>query len=496
MASKLSLAQRAKKDPKLRKRALANPGLRSKLPASMLPTAMRQQREMNARLKQPITPGSAITERDLARESKSAMDVKYGPLEAAQKQGLAEEQTRGRDVAGFYDQYLRQIAAHSANVQAIGQQATNAGLGVQSGITGLANTDLSSINQAATASAGARGASAGDISQMANSAAAVRQSLVGSFVAQQAGQNAASQNYADTQAHVVAPGQKLGAQAMAQGRVRQAGQKIKDTTAQRGADTLTYRSERKADEAKMVLANQTLGAKVEGAKASAKAAASTKYGTGGSGLNKYGYTYDEWTKLSATQKNKARAGKGKGGGSGDDTVYSDGAFAGKTHAEVNAMTPAQRKALVDAHAKGGTTGGAKGKGPKWVTTEQQNSAMTQAQELKRLAALAKAGRAFVPEHEQPWKDGDGKVHKSPWKKQPLTMEQARSKVMGALGKDTKSPSLVDAAVDAVYQGFLSASTVAALKAAGYKPSVVASNLGVKTSGQVGPKGKDTYGGPH
>jgi hypothetical protein len=110
MAKTLSLAQRAKKDPKLKARALANPGLRSKLPASMLPAEMRNRRALNQRLKQPITQGSSITEGDLARESKAAMQVKYGDVEQGQRQRVQEEQQRQRDFTGpggFYDQYLR-----------------------------------------------------------------------------------------------------------------------------------------------------------------------------------------------------------------------------------------------------------------------------------------------------------------------------------------------------------------------------------------------------
>jgi hypothetical protein len=187
------------------------------------------------------------------------MDVKYGPLEQQQKQTLGEEQTRARDTTGFYDQYLRQIAQHAQNVQSIGANAAQTGLGLQQGVTGLSQASLTGIQNPANADAAARGAQAGDLSGMASNAAAIRQSLVGSFVAQQAGQNAAAQDYADTQAHVVAPGQKLAGQAMAQGVVRKARDKITETTAERGADDALFRSNRRNDEAKNVLALQIAG---------------------------------------------------------------------------------------------------------------------------------------------------------------------------------------------------------------------------------------------
>jgi hypothetical protein len=51
MAKKPSLEQRVKNDPKLLKRVLANPGLRSKLPAKYLTPAQQQQRKTNVRLR-------------------------------------------------------------------------------------------------------------------------------------------------------------------------------------------------------------------------------------------------------------------------------------------------------------------------------------------------------------------------------------------------------------------------------------------------------------
>src|SRR3954462_1870032 len=110
---KLSLEQRVKTDPKRLARVLKNAGLRSKLSDSALQKyapAMARQRQMTARLKTPITPGSTTTERDLAREAQAAMTQKYAPLENQQRQALGEERTRTRDVGGFYDQYLKQVA--------------------------------------------------------------------------------------------------------------------------------------------------------------------------------------------------------------------------------------------------------------------------------------------------------------------------------------------------------------------------------------------------
>jgi hypothetical protein len=255
---KLTLAQRAKKDPKLLKRARADPGLRSKLPTSMLNPEQRRTRELNVRLKQPITPGSTTTERDLARESSSAMDVKYGPLQQQQQTALGQEQARGRDLGGWYDQYLAAVAQHARNVQGIGAQAGQIGLGLQQGVTGLGQAGLAMVQNPANADAAARGATAGNLAPMENQALAVRQALTGSFVAQQAAQNAATQSFADTTANVVAPGEKLGAMAQQAGQAKLAQDKITQTARDRGADETVYRADRRSDEAKQILAQQTL----------------------------------------------------------------------------------------------------------------------------------------------------------------------------------------------------------------------------------------------
>jgi hypothetical protein len=76
--------------------------------------------------------------------------------------------------------------------------------------------------------------------------------------------------------------------------------------------------------------------------------------------------------------------------------------------------------------------------------------------------------------------------KGPDPKARLTKPQARAKILGYMGKSLKHPALVDAAVDAAFDGFLSTETVRALVSAGYKPSEVARTLGVSTSAQVAP----------
>jgi hypothetical protein len=493
MAAKKSLAERVKNDPALLRRVLANPGLRSKLPAHYLTKSQRAKRELNTRMKAPIVPGSGVTEGQLARDSRAAMDTRYGAREAAEREDLGEETTRARDVGGpggFYDQYLAQVAQHSKNIQAIGANAATAGQALQNGVTGLSAAGLTGLQNPATADAAARGATAGDLSGMANQATAIRQALTASFVAQQNAQNAGAQGYADTRANVVAPGQKLGAQVMAQGRVRKADQRITDTANERGAADYSYRADRRTDEGKSVLARQALGVKENAATADAAAAKANTYGPGGNKPNEWGFTYDEWQKMPATERNEWRSGTKTRAPekAADDPVYSSGAFAGKTKSEVNGLTPEARQKIVDEYNK---PAGEKPKGkagPKWVTANESGSAMTQASLLKDYAKKAKDGFKFEPTGKEKKDPKTGNV--LPGKR--LTREEARNKLKGYVGDKLKHPALLDAAVDAVYNGFIQAPTVRALITAGYKPSEVARALGVKTSGEV--KAGDRPGG--
>lgn len=470
-----SIEDRIKADPKLLARMLANPGLRSKLPDKYLTPKQLMQRRLNKRLDQPIVPGSTTTERALSHEAQAAMDVRYGPREHLESQALGEEKNRARDTAGFYDQYLAQVAQHSRNVQAIGGVAAQTGLGLQQGITGLAGAGLTGLQNPANADAAARGAQAGDLSGMASNAAAIRQALVGSFIGQQAGQTAAASNYADAQANVVAPGQKLGAQAMSQGRIRKASGDIKATADERGAANFSYRADRRTDEGKNILAGKIANVNADDKAADTAIKAATIYGPGGSKQNSYGFTYDEWGKLPEKTRTAYRTGSNKPAKPASTSGYG----AGKTGMNEYGFTYAEWTKLPDAektrYRTGAATraptkpnGGKDGKGPTWLTPGQSGEGLTQAATLKGYVVKARRGEPFIPGHQ---------------KQKPMTREQAREKVRQN-SPSLKHPALLDAAVDAVWDKFITAPTVRALITAGYKPSEVARTLGVPTSGQI------------
>jgi hypothetical protein len=450
---KAPLAERVKNDPALLRRVLKNPSLRSKLPSKYLTPKQRQQRKTNARLRQPIVRGSSITERELAREARASMDVQFGGVEAQQKQALGESLGRERDVGSFYDNYLRQVAAHAQNVTNIGNTANTALTGMQGGLTGLSAANLTQLQNPAVASAQARGMQAGDLSQMASNAAAVRQGLVGSFIANQAGVNAANQIAASGTANVVAPGQKLQAGAMERAKTQQVRQAQLDTAKERGAADVAFRAGRRADEAKQVLAMQTLGANV--AENAADAAL-------------------ERRRIRETERsNRARErSTAKTQAQKDLEPNKYGIPAGEWR---TMSTGARQKVIRDWERKSSAkTDKPKGKGPDWVTQAQSGAAMTQLTGLKDAATRAKTGLKFEPTGKE----------KGPGKR--LNEQETRRKILSypPIASKLKHPVLVDAAVDAAFHGYIRNTTVKALIAAGYKPSEVARALKVMTSGQV------------
>lgn len=88
----------------------ANPGLRSKLPASLLTAAQRHTREANARANAPIVPGGDTTVAELARQRKTDEALQFGPTLEALAQGKKRiDAQRVRD-HGFFTDYKNTVA--------------------------------------------------------------------------------------------------------------------------------------------------------------------------------------------------------------------------------------------------------------------------------------------------------------------------------------------------------------------------------------------------
>ena len=227
------LAQRLAASPALVKKYQSDPGLRSKyLKGGLekyLTPAQKKTRAVNVRLNAPIAPGSSTTERDLAHEAQAATTVRYGPQDRAIAQQLGIAQQTQQDTGQLYDQYRAALQQHAAQVQAYQAGAQQALQQTAQGITGLGSQEALQMQTQANQAAAQQGiAPAGDLSALANAAMATRQGVMGSYQGQQALTGAATNQYADTQANVVAPGQKLSALAQAAGRTRDIRQKQTD----------------------------------------------------------------------------------------------------------------------------------------------------------------------------------------------------------------------------------------------------------------------------
>jgi hypothetical protein len=267
---KLTLAQRIARDPKLKAKYLANPGLRSKLPDNMLTPAQRAQRQTNAFNNAPITEGSSITNKQLGVEANNAVLTQYG----GERQSLTADQQRaqslGRDTADWYAAYRAELAAHAANTQVIGNAAVAQDAQLAQGVRGLDQAQTNDQLAAMQKDAAIRGATVDpSLAQTASNAAQVRQQMLAGYGSAQAATGAARSQYADTLAHVIAPTQELQARAQAANRVNAVGDKLTALSQREGAAKANYVSGRVADEAKTVLSKQALGLDVQKAQTTA-----------------------------------------------------------------------------------------------------------------------------------------------------------------------------------------------------------------------------------
>jgi hypothetical protein len=229
-------------------RLLQNAATRHLLDERFLSPAQRTQRTAAVQGAQPIVPGSSVTNRDLAQQTKVAEALKYGQQETQLNQDLAARQRQAMDQAGWFDQYQAQLAQHQANTAQINQQA----VGQQQALTG----SVGAI-QAPPSATPVPGAvpSAQNVTDAQN-ATALRQALTASFGAMMSQQGAAANTYADTLSHVVAPTQKLSAQAQGAGNVELARKALIQEAADKGLFGEQFQSQFKQDEAKNVLASQ------------------------------------------------------------------------------------------------------------------------------------------------------------------------------------------------------------------------------------------------
>jgi hypothetical protein len=235
------------------KARLKDPGERSKLADKYLTPAQRQQRAMNTRLNAPVVAGSTLTQRDVARQATAGADVKYGDAIRQQQTGIDQSAQLQKDQAGWFDDYQRKLADAQAGTQQIGAQTTQA-IGNLAGAFQAPNT---------------AGFSAGNADD-ATKAAAVRKAILGNLGAVQAAQAGNANTYANTMANVVAPGQKLSAQAQGAGKTQSLRDQLTGLLKEKGTYKQQLESDAVAAEGKNVLAQQALGLDITKADTQAK----------------------------------------------------------------------------------------------------------------------------------------------------------------------------------------------------------------------------------
>jgi hypothetical protein len=303
------------------------------------------------------------------------------------------------------------------------------------------------------------------MTKMAADAASARQALVGSFVSQQAAQAAATQTYADSMARVVGPQQKLAGAAMQEGRIREKRDDQLATAKQRGSDDVAYRAGKRADEAKLVLAKQTLGADIANQTADRRQC--------GEEITVETARHHQDRRRRGPRRTREKRERD----AQDDATpnqYGVPAASGRAddHRHARRSSPTSRPRVA---------------APPSRRVRSGSRRATRRRASRNSANCADGGGA---------REGWQGLHPGHTRSRRSSTRQGRGKkILGyaPLSSKLKHPALVDAAVDAMYDGFINRPRRSnALKQAGYKPSEVATALGVKTSGQV----KKAYTGPH
>lgn len=411
--------------------------------------AATKQRALNTRLNAPVAniPGtqltSGMTERDLAHEAGTATTVKYAPQEQAIAQELTNAVQQKTDTNAWYDDYKNRLESYRQQVGVYQQGANDAMKSLQGGVTGLGQQDSAFVQgQQAGMPQGTAPAPA-SVGQNANAALAVRQGIAGNYGVNQAQVGAANNTYASNLANVVGPQQQLTALAGKQGQINTVLKKKTGLKGEEGAYNQDYRSTRRADETKNLLAAGALN------------------------INATNATTAQTKATNTAQNQKASL---------DARIQAE--TDRHSTATTNAQTSADRLAETKRHNQAmetlKATGDTKKPKGKTLTPQQINTGLTQLPNLKEYLSRARGGKAFVEGHP---------------KQSPLARSGAVQKVRNSTKKLT-SDALLGAAADAVYVGHISPATVRRLKEAGFDPARVARELGVK----VGGGGSSTYVG--
>lgn len=279
------------------KKLAKDPGTRSKIPTRLLPQQYRAEREKNTRLNAPVTPGSPLTNRQLGRDTKSYITQKYAQGDQAETQAIGAQQGLNRDTTGWYDQYLNDLRTHARNIGTFADQNVAQTQGAGQGIASAGTQALAGQTD--------------PISRGINAQAAdTRARYAGSFAGQASAVGTADKNYASNQANVVAPGQKLQAQAQGGRTLQTLREKAAARADVKGADAQQYRSGRISEEQKVLIASAIAQGKDTTALTKAAIQADTsktvaRIGAASKTPPVPYYTWAQWKSMTPAQKRQA-----------------------------------------------------------------------------------------------------------------------------------------------------------------------------------------------
>lgn len=238
------------------------------------------------------------------REAQAAATAQFGP----QVQAAKQLQT---NIPAWFQDYLARVAGYAKTASAQAAPVLQQAQSYQQGAAAQTPPGLDPNSEAG---------------QQAAQAAQGRQSLAQLGLDALNGQNLAAQGYLTGRQQIAAREQP---QAMTA-----AANQLATAKSQRGAAVTDFLTNARTQAQNYAIARGTLGLNTQKAQADAASAAATigertrhdkasekntaastqaaqqgKYGPGGVGMNKYGFTYDEWTKLDPHTQNKYRTGK-------------------------------------------------------------------------------------------------------------------------------------------------------------------------------------------
>lgn len=314
------LAARVKHNPVLLKRALADPGLRSKLPMKYLTVQQRKARNKNQWYGSPVLPNADVTNRDMARARQAQEYLQFhDPYQQVRDQRAQLAAQRTRDT-GYFDAYQQQIADAQKRQAEFAKSANEAAAStVQSGVDA---SRVATDKQASALSADAaqRGGTFSEaaLRQLADAAASARQLRgsvgVGKVAGDSVGQNAFLGGVASS-----AGKSKL----EHSGTLDLQGRQIEKSKTELDSKKAQWRDKFYQDflnEARRrTLENQAYNLNVSKVAAGAAADAADAAAKG-QDTNQWGYTKAEWAALSTAERRSIMQDQkswGKSGGKGD-----------------------------------------------------------------------------------------------------------------------------------------------------------------------------------